>query len=522
MRPPIAVAEAIQRTTNLRNGRGTMNKDSDLGVLIIYTGGTIGSVPEDRHDPTAPLVPAKIDEVIEWLPRFEKQDRKIPFGNKLVRLGTHSWEEPLDSSNITSRDWLQIADVIASKYAEYDGFVVLHGTDTMAYTASALAFIFENLRKPVVVTGSQLPIGETRSDAVQNLVTAIEIAAARCLDAQEIAEVSVFFRDHLLRGCRTTKHSASDFGGFSSPNLHPLARAGEHIVVTPQPLPVSTPQHLRVAKKIEDGIVSLTVYPGMSPGLLESILMADGLRGVVLQTFGAGNAPSTPGFLGAIKRAVTEGQRIIVDVTQCLSGEAELGRYEVSSGLLAMGVISGMDMTGEAALTKLAVILGEEADPDVAADFMQINLRGEQRQSVFNLHYSAGSVDEDPFSVSAHRPMVAGDRFDPESLDRGVLRLLGVTMEARRGKIALDAYIDLPTDPSGDPIVPETPGGTHYLGTSNRQWNQGGGEEYIFIDCTETLRIFVDGQRKPTITLVNKSPGAVAWSDLAIALWTVS
>lgn len=495
-----------------------MGNNGDLGVLIIYTGGTIGSVPRDEHDPLSALVPASLETIIEKLPRYDKMDKKITFKTNQVRLSTYSWQTPLDSSNITSKDWLEMAEVVRSNYDKYDGFVILHGTDTMAFTASALAFMFEHLSKPVVVTGSQLPIGETRSDAVQNLVTAIEIAAAGCLGAMPVPEVTVYFRDHLLRGCRTTKHSASDFAGFSTPNFPPLAQAGERIVYN-QTEESSTSQRLRVVQELEDEIAALTIFPGMNPKLLRRMLLADGLKGVVLMTFGAGNAPSTDDFLEVVGEAVAK-ERLIIDVTQCLAGEAELGLYEVSAGLLKLGVVSGMDMTVEAALTKMAVVLRQANSLEEAADLMQINLRGEQRQSVFNIHLGAGEIDEDPIELKPVRDMVEGDRYNPDELERGVLRILGIELEGKRGRLEIDAYIDLPHDSNGAPVIPNKGEGPHYIGHGDKKWNPSNLGENIFIEATGKFREFLDGKRKPSITLVSESSGALTWSSASIALWT--
>lgn len=360
-----------------------MATQGGLGVLIIYTGGTLGSLPQDPGDPLSPLVPAPLDAVMELLPHYDTMDRKLPINGHKLRIGTFSWDTPLDSSNIESRDWIQMARVIREHYSDYEGFVVLHGTDTLAYTASALAFILTNLAKPVVITGSQRPIGQIRSDAVQNLVTAIEIAGAGSLGGTVVPEVTVFFRDELYRGCRTTKLSASSYSAFNSPNFPPLGSAGEHVVINETVVGEASPHALHLTESYEESIASMDIFPGMSPVLLNHMLSSEGLRGIVLQTFGTGNAPSTPEFLDAIGRAVDAG-KLIVDITQCRSGEVELGVYEVSAGLLSRGVIGGMDMTPEAALTKLGVILGAESDAKIAADRMQLNLRGEQRQSVFH------------------------------------------------------------------------------------------------------------------------------------------
>jgi L-asparaginase len=490
--------------------------DGQLGVLIIYTGGTLGSLPEDPNDPLSPLVPAPLEEVMALVPRYDAVDKKLSLGETTVRLGTHSWETPLDSSNITPRDWEDMAGVIRRNYKDYEGFVVLHGTDTLAYTASALSFIIENVDRPVVITGSQRPIGETRSDAVQNLVTSIEIAAAASLGRKVIPEVCVFFRDTLFRGCRTTKYSASSYNAFGSPNFPELATAGEHIVTNEQVIDEPTQYAMHVLENLEDKIACMTIFPGMSPDLLRSMLSAEGLRGIVLQTFGTGNAPSTPEFLDVIQEAV-EADRIIVDITQCRAGEVELGLYEVSAGLLARGVISGMDMTPEAALTKLAVVLGSETDLAVAADRMQLNLRGEQRVSIFHLHFGAGVVEEDGVAVlHQDRPMVDGaEKYEATKLEKAILRITGLSVpDERRGRIELKAFIDLPgADEDTSDREPQ------FLGETSKPWRAAEGNQIVFFDVTEQARTFVDNRHENTITIANSSGSPVAWERMDLAFY---
>ncbi len=375
-----------------RPGRARLFKMATRdSVLLIYTGGTIGCLPRDAGDPRSPLVPASLDQVMAMVPHYDATARALRLGEIQVPLETISWTPPIDSSQVTFEHWIQLAREIESRYDQHVGFVVLHGTDTLAFTASALAFMLDGLDKPVVLTGSQLPIGQTRSDAVQNLVTSVEIAAARLLGETVVPEVCVFFRDSLLRGCRTTKVSASSFGAFASPNCPPLGAAGELITL-------DAPRLRRPGKKLvvhdhlESRIAILDVFPGMSPALLEALLSSGDLRGVVLKTFGTGNVPATTGFLQAIERAVARGI-VILDVTQCLSGEVALGLYEASAGLLALGVVGGMDLTPEAALAKLAFVLGQESNPQSAADLVQLDWRGEQQASRLLIHYGGGRLE---------------------------------------------------------------------------------------------------------------------------------
>jgi len=497
-----------------------MPTQNDHGVFLIYTGGTVGSLPKDKADPLSPLVPAKLDRILAELPNYDQRDKKLKIAGQWIRIGTHSWDQPIDSSNIQFKDWIEMARVIKDNYQEFEGFVVLHGTDTLAYTASALAFMLENLTKPVIVTGSQLPIGSTRSDAVQNIVTSVEIAAARSLGAEVVGEVTVYFRDELYRGCRTTKLSASSFNAFYSPNCPPIARAGEHIVVTGVRKPRSSTGFLRIVDKLEPNVASIDIFPGMNTEILKNILATANLRGVALQTFGTGNAPTTPEFLSCIQDAVASG-KIIVDITQCRSGEVELGLYDVSAGLLSRGVISGMDMTIESALTKMFVVLGQEAAIDVAADKMQINYKGEQRQSIFNLHFLNGKIGEDdgPAVVKTMRDMVLGpELYKANDLDRAVFRIMGLrTLDGKKGRIEFKAYIDLP-DANEDA---REDGNPHYLGRGDKKFDSDNNPESVFLTVTEQVKAFVDNGHPNTITLVNLGQ-PFKWDKMNIAFFTHS
>lgn len=498
-----------------------MSSNAD-GVFIIYTGGTIGSLPKDEKDPMSPLVPKKLEEVMKWLPNYDERDKKIfsgGTGGKWIRLGTYSWENPIDSSNISPNDWRDLANIIKKNYNDWEGFVILHGTDTMAYTSSVLAFMLDNLSKPVVITGSQKPIGETRSDAVQNLVTAIEIAAAKSLGIPVVPEVSVFFRDRLYRGCRTTKMSASDYKGFQSPNYPPLAEAGEHIVVKGSVLRSPSQQTLHINDKLEENIASLDIFPGMSTDLLKNMLKTDGLKGVVLKTFGTGNAPTTTDFLEVIGEAVSEG-KVIVDVTQCRAGEVELGLYDVSAGLLSRGVVSGMDMTPESALTKMSVVLGKVSNLEIVADLMQLNYKGEQRQSIFNIHFPGGVIGEDdkPVTLEQIRPMVEGHLYTSDRFEKAIFRLMELELsDTKKGTIELKAYIDFPDANENSPEE----GNTHFLGRWMKKYDRDEGPVNIFCDINQQALNFIDPRHPSSVTIV--STGApFKWNKVNIALFVNS
>jgi hypothetical protein len=309
--------------------------------------------------------------------------------------------------------------------------------------------------------------------------------------------------------------SASSYNAFYSPNYPPLARAGEHIVLTHRKHPDQPQQLLRVVDKLDANVASMDIFPGMNTQLLRNLLATDGLRGVALQTFGTGNAPTTSEFLDTIEEAVKSG-KLIVDITQCRSGEVELGLYDVSAGLLARGVVSGMDMTIEATLTKMFIVLGSESDIDIAADRMQLNLKGEQRQSIYHLHFPSGEVGEDekPVSVEQKRPMLEGlERYKPNTLEKALFRIMGLeTSDGRRGSIEFKAYMNLPDANEGT----SEEGNPRFLGRARKSYK--GNDESVFFTVTDQVRQLVDNRHTNVITIV---PTGVPfrWKKLNIAFY---
>jgi len=336
----------------------------ETSVLKIYTGGTIGMIVDEN---SGALVPFNFDQIYEQIPVLQKFH---------FRLGFHCFVPIMDSSNMNPAAWIEMAAIIEKNYEGYDGFVILHGSDTMAFSASALSFLLENLNKPVIFTGSQLPMGVLRTDGRENFITAIEIAAAKENNTPIVPEVCVYFENRLMRGNRTVKYNAENFNAFISGNYPNLAEVGVFIKYNENAIQKPNFKKLKVHRKMDTNVGVLKLFPGISKQFVKNVLSVAGLKGLVLETFGTGNAPSDQWFLDLLKKAIDYGL-LIINITQCLSGNVMQGKYETSKGLKDIGVLSGHDMTTETALVKMMYLFGDGHNQSAMKELMQISLRGE-------------------------------------------------------------------------------------------------------------------------------------------------
>lgn len=358
-------SEALTESVKQRAKKEQIEAEK-AAILLIYTGGTIGMKTDPEN---GVLVPFDFNDIYDEFPYLKKLAVDIE-----VLTFT-----PIDSSNVTPELWVKLAELIRDNYDRFDGFVILHGTDTMSYTASALSFMLENVDKPVVFTGSQIPIGVLRTDGRENLVTAIEIAAAKNSDSRAIVpEVCLYFQNKLFRANRTSKYSAEELSAFRSDNYPTLADVGVNIQYNMPFIHKVTckTEHLRIRTNLETGVVVIKIFPGICKSILHAMLNIEGVKAVVLETYGAGNAPTSQWFLAVVKEALSRGV-IVMNVTQCMSGSVHMEVYETGILLQKMGVIGGGDITTEAAVTKLMSLLGANLRSEELLRCLKNPIRGE-------------------------------------------------------------------------------------------------------------------------------------------------
>ncbi|WP_291403624.1 type I asparaginase [Daejeonella sp.] len=332
-------------------------------VLIIYTGGTIGMINDPK---SGVLVPFNFEQITDHVPELKRLKYKFK---------VHSFDPLIDSSNMSPEVYKEIAQLIEKEYENYDGFVVLHGSDTMSFTASALSFMIENLTKPVIFTGSQLPVNGIRTDAKENLITALEIAAEKRKGKAMVPEVCIYFDYKLFRANRSFKYNSEKFEAFRSPNYPVLAEAGVYLRFNRNDILKPSDEPIKFHTKLDSAIGILKLYPGISPEIVKSALSAN-CKAIIMETFGSGNTSTQKWFLDQLRDAIKAG-KLILNISQCKVGTVELGRYETSRELKEMGVVNGYDMTFEAAVTKLMYLLGNVKSNKKIAEYLETDLRGE-------------------------------------------------------------------------------------------------------------------------------------------------
>ncbi len=502
-----------------------MKATADLGrVLVLYTGGTIGSRPRDLEDPDSPQYVVPWKDLERGTPELAALQAKRGFQVDAV-----SSDPPLDSCNIGPKEWIQFAKIIAEKYEEYEGFVILHGTDTMVYTASALSFMIRGLRKPVILTGAQRSaLVDVRNDASQNFITALLLANPKFSSIPTVPEVTIFFGGKLLRGNRTIKQDTTGYDAYTSPNVPALGKVGDKVVIHKNRLSEPREQeHFRAQLRLEDRILPLFIYPGITPQVVEAQIEATKPKAVIVQAFGSGNIPNLdPELVEVFRRARQEKMILIAVVSQCTQGPVELGIYETSAELLDAGFICANDITLEAAQCKLMALLG---DPDIsleeAEQEFQRAMAGEQSLSAYVTDFS-----DEPGKLPAEGDAPTRVRFkarplagvwEASNLSQALLRFRKgfVTVDKGKGKASRDyteyqIYLNAAPD---EEVSPDNPG---YAGTFKQYSMTEGQASLVLFDITEALRPLAASGERISFTIVGEDERATfTWEQVELALF---
>jgi L-asparaginase len=483
-------------------------------ILLVYTGGTIGAVPSDRNDPSSPLKIANWEEF-----RSRATEIGLLTQQYKVQIDAVYLTHPLDSTNIEPQHWIILVDIITQHYDDYMGFVILHGTDTMVYTASALSFMLVGLQKPVVITGSQVPIlDHPGSDGVRNLVNAIKVAAGPLFGLPVVPEVCIAFDKLLLRGNRARKVSADDLAGFNSPNFPPLGTLEAEISIN-KDLLWRRQSDFSPQRRINPNVISIQLFPGIqNSNVLAQCFSLPDLKGVVLQTYGTGNAPTSKTFFDTIEHAIKVDGKHILDVTQCLKGSVKLGQYETGIGLMKRGVKAGADITPEAALCKLMVFLGrmEMSRGRELAKYLQQSVVGEQSE---DLYWSELTVEAQ--ATLCHRdaridllPEIGHDtNWNKSAVTGAVLHLHNATIESGRSLAEFEIYLNL------DPEMEPNPRHKGFCGPYRKQSTDE--PSFVTFDVLKGIGAQPPGH-PPKVSIVLRSDAEVTFTGASLLVFTRS
>lgn len=510
------------------------------GVSVIIMGGNVGLVVMKNTRGNYVLEPVKLPEIRKFvlgdadgttltLQEGSLAGEKIPvhFTDLRKTRLTYSDPEELDSAQINPELWAKLADTVHADHMRYEGFVILHGLDTMAYTASGLAFMLRNLQVPVILTGSQRPLNYPRTDAVQNIFSAITLAASESLGiAPVVPEVCIYSYDTLYRGSRVCMVDASSYRAFDSPNFPPLATVGEHIDIQQHLIPGRSGSQMNLRKSVSDRVTILDVFPGMNARILHSLAGADDGRGVLLRTYGMGTAPTSKEVLKALD-SLTKAGKVVMNVTQARSGRISTNEDPVSLRLFEQGVISGVDMTSEAAYAKMVVLLSEYPDSEMVADMLQIAECGEQSISVFNIHYQPGQTTGSQASVNCFARLkksksVVGEHLLNAENFKNIkyiqLRMLGVEPVVKEEGTTPNRTIDFEAL-LADPAAEES-AGMYSMNTDTLRWSsQTRPTINIAYDITKHKNRLISPNDIPSTILVLETNEPIKWKHLSILIY---